>query len=44
MTTAFTNARLIDPASDLDTLGTLITADSRIAAIGSELPWPLNTS
>lgn len=40
MITAFTNARLIDPASNLDTLGTLLSEDNRITALGPDVSVP----
>jgi len=40
--TAFENARLIDPASGLDSPGTLLVEDGRIAALGPETAIPDN--
>ena len=36
MNRAFTNARLIDPANDLDETGTLIVKDGKIKAVAKE--------
>lgn len=38
--TAFTNARLMDPASGRDEIGTLIVEDGLISALGKDLPVP----
>lgn len=40
MTAAFTNARLMDPATGLDAIGTLITEDDRIKAVGEQVDVP----
>ena len=37
---AYTNARLIDPASGLDTTGTLVTEDSLIVELGPDIEVP----
>ena len=40
MNCAFTNARLIDPASGRDETGTLVVADGKIAAVGADAKPP----
>src|SRR6201996_2386465 len=40
MVTAFTNARLLDPASGLDTVGTLIVEGTKIASMGADTKVP----
>ena len=40
MTIAFTNARLIDPATNMDTLGTLVTKGEHIASVGADVQIP----
>ncbi|MEX0297808.1 MAG: dihydroorotase [Kordiimonas sp.] len=40
MTTAFINARLMDPASNMDTLGTLIAENEHITAVGPDITVP----
>ncbi len=40
MTTLFTNARLIDPASGEDSLGSLLVQDGEITALGAEIAVP----
>ena len=40
MNMAFTNARLIDPASGLDELGTLVVEKGKISAIGKNAKVP----
>ena len=35
--TLYTNARLLDPASDLDSIGELLTCDDKIVAIGGKV-------
>lgn len=37
---AYTNARLLDPASGLDTIGTLVTRGETIVALGHDTPVP----
>jgi dihydroorotase len=37
---AFTNARLIDPSQNLDEIGTLLTADNHVVAIGKSVDIP----
>ena len=37
---AFTNARLIDPAQELDVTGSLLVRDGKIAAIGADIEIP----
>jgi len=37
MTTLFTNARLLDPASNLDRIGEVLTDDGKIVAVGDQL-------
>jgi dihydroorotase len=37
---AFTNARLIDPAQELDASGSLLVRDGKIAAIGADIEIP----
>lgn len=41
MITAYTNARLIDPASGLDTKGILITEGTTIQTFGADIPVPV---
>lgn len=40
MITAFSNARLIDPATNMDTIGTLLTENERITAVGANITTP----
>lgn len=40
MTTLFTNARLINPATGEDALGSLLVADGKIVALGAEVAVP----
>ncbi|SHI95155.1 dihydroorotase [Shimia gijangensis] len=40
MTTLFTNARLIDPKTLTDTLGSLLVQDGKIKAVGAEVDLP----
>ncbi|MDP2579202.1 dihydroorotase [Shimia thalassica] len=40
MTILFTNARLINPATGEDTLGSLLVSEGKIAAIGAEIAVP----
>jgi dihydroorotase len=37
---AFTNARLMDPAQELDASGSLLVRDGKIAAIGADIEIP----
>ena len=39
---AYINARLLDPASELDCLGTLLVKDGKIVALGGDVVLPDN--
>ena len=39
---AFINAHLIDPAQELDTNGSLLVRDGKIAAIGTDIESPVS--